>query len=54
MMVSLREAVQTKLVDERAILEGLARRVYSGPTAIEWQKGYVKALEEMCDLMRAG
>ncbi|MFQ5899080.1 MAG: hypothetical protein ACE5JN_12665 [Candidatus Methylomirabilia bacterium] len=50
MAASLIEAMRAKLGDERAILETLARRVDSGPTAIEWQKGYVKALQEICDL----
>ncbi|MFQ5896861.1 MAG: hypothetical protein ACE5JN_01245 [Candidatus Methylomirabilia bacterium] len=42
--------MRARLAHARAILERLGRRVDSGPTAMEWQKGYVKALEEMGDL----
>ncbi|MFQ5960908.1 MAG: PilZ domain-containing protein [Candidatus Methylomirabilales bacterium] len=49
MLTALRAAVRAKLVHARAVLEQLRRQVES-PTAIEWQKGYVKALEDVLDL----
>lgn len=49
-MASLREAVLAKLTRARAGLEALGRQGESALTALEWQKGYVKALEEILDL----
>ena len=50
MASSLRETVLAKLVRARAVLEDLRRRGGSGMDPVEWQKGYVKALEEILDL----
>lgn len=50
MASSLREAVLAKLVRARAVLEDLGRQGASGMDVLEWQKGYVKALEEILDL----
>jgi len=47
MQASLREIVLAKLVDARAVLEDLEQHGDMEGSAIEWQKGYVKALEEM-------
>lgn len=46
----LRETVLAKLVRARAVLDDLRRRGGSGLDDMEWQKGYVKALEEILDL----
>lgn len=50
MASSLREAVLTKLLRARATLEDLGRQGAPGMSATEWQKGYVKALEEVLDI----
>jgi hypothetical protein len=49
-VTSLREIVLGKLVQGRAVLEELLRGDDWESSAIEWQKGYVKALEEVLDL----
>lgn len=49
-MSSLREAVLANLSHARTVLEDLERQGKVEITAIEWQKGYVKALEETLDL----
>ncbi|MFQ5520649.1 MAG: PilZ domain-containing protein [Candidatus Methylomirabilia bacterium] len=46
MVISLREVVLAKLVQARAALEKPAQL----EAAREWQKGYVRALEEVLDL----
>ncbi|MFQ5830640.1 MAG: PilZ domain-containing protein [Candidatus Methylomirabilia bacterium] len=50
MTTSLREVLVAKLAHARALLENLARQGESGSTALEWQKGYAKALEEVLGL----
>lgn len=47
---SLREALLAKLAHARTVLVDLERQASVEITAIEWQKGYVKALEEALDL----
>lgn len=49
-MTSLREPVLAKLKTARSVLEDLLRGDDWESSAIEWQKGYVKALEEVLDL----
>jgi len=49
-MTSLREVLLAKLAQTRASLEYLGRQGESAFTALEWQKGYAKALEEVLDL----
>lgn len=49
-MISLREPVLAKLKQARSVLEELLRGDDWESSAIEWQKGYVKALEEVLDL----
>jgi len=49
-MSSLREILLAKLARSRAVLEDLGRQGESGFSAMEWQKGYVKALQEVLDL----
>jgi len=50
MTTSLREALLAKRALARAVLHDMARQPLLEPTAVEWQKGYVKALEESLDL----
>lgn len=49
-MTSLREPILVKLKQARAVLNDLLRHDDGESTAVEWQKGYVKALEEILDL----
>jgi len=49
-MTSLREPILLKLKQARAVLNDLLRHDDGESTAVEWQKGYVKALEEILDL----
>jgi hypothetical protein len=49
-MTSLREPILVKLKQARAVLSDLQRHDDGESTAVEWQKGYVKALEEILDL----
>lgn len=49
-MTSLREVLLAKLGHARAVLDDLGRQGESGFSAMEWQKGYVKALQEVLDL----
>jgi hypothetical protein len=49
-MTSLREPILAKLKQARAVLSDLLRHDDGESTAVEWQKGYVKALEEVLDL----
>ena len=49
-MTSLRETVLAKLVRARAVLETLQYQSDAPESAIEWQKGYVKAFEEILDV----
>lgn len=49
-MMGIRESVLAKLAQARSVLDELFRRKDSEGTAIEWQKGYVKALEEILEL----
>lgn len=49
-MTSLREPILAKLKQARAVLGDLLRHDDGESTAVEWQKGYVKALEEILDL----
>jgi hypothetical protein len=49
-MTSLREPILTKLKQARAVLTDLLSHDDGESTAVEWQKGYVKALEEVLDL----
>ena len=51
MVTPLRRVVLDKLARARAVLEDLGRQGDESEfTAVEWQKGYVKALEEILDL----
>ncbi|MBI3327435.1 MAG: PilZ domain-containing protein [Nitrospinae bacterium] len=47
MQASLREIVLAKLIDAQSVLEDIEQHGDMEGSAIEWQKGYVKALEEM-------
>ena len=49
-MTSLREPILIKLKQARGVLNDLLRHDDGESTAVEWQKGYVKALEEILDL----
>lgn len=49
-MSDLREGVLAKLARARAVLETSRHRGDVQLTAIEWQKGYVRALEEILEL----
>ena len=49
-MTSLREPILAKLKQARAVLADLLGHDDGESTAVEWQKGYVKALEEILDL----
>lgn len=49
---TLREAVLAKLGPAKAALDVMLRQGVSEITGIEWQKGYVKALEEILDVDR--
>lgn len=50
MSTPLRDVLVAKLAHARAVLENLVREGESGSTALEWQKGYAKALEEVLGL----
>lgn len=49
-MSALRETVLAKLARARATLDELRRQGNPDMSSMEWQKGYVKALEEALDL----
>lgn len=49
-MTPLRESVLAKLKTARSALDDLFRQDDAESSAIEWQKGYAKALEEVLDL----
>ena len=49
-MISPREALLAKLAQARAVLANLERQERSKSATKEWQKGYVRALEEVLDL----
>ncbi len=50
MVTSIREAVLAKWAHARAALRELRQARQARPTAMEWQNGYVKALEEILEL----